>query len=136
MPTNRLLPTPDADSKPFWDGCREHKLLFQKCASCGHVRWPAGVICPQCHGRDAQWIEARGQGVVYSYAIYHQAFHPAFKDNLPYVVAVVELAEGPMLLGNIVDCPQHDLRCDMAVQAAWDDVTAQCSLPKFRPLGP
>ena len=132
MPYQELLPTPDADSKPFWQGCREHKLRFQKCVACGEVRWPPGILCPKCHCRDAQWIESKGRGVIYTFAVYHQAFHPAFRDKLPYVVAIVELEEGPMLFSNIVQAPPESLQCDMPVEVVWDDVGGDCSLPKFR----
>ena len=66
--------------------------------------------------------------------VYHQAFHAAFKDKLPYVVAVVRLAEGPMLLSNIVGCPPESLACDMPVRVTWDDLSEEFSLPQFRPL--
>ncbi len=132
MSVDKLVPTPDADSKPFWDGCRDHQLKFQKCSDCGEVRWPPSIICPRCHSRDTQWIEASGRGAIHTFAVYHQAFHPAFKDKLPYVVAVVRLDEGPMMLTNVVGCPPESLECEMAVQVAWDDVSDECSLPKFQ----
>ena len=65
--------------------------------------------------------------------VYHQAFQPAFKDDLPYVVAVVELEEGPHILTNIVRCSHDKVKCDMPVQVKWEDVTEDCSLPKFQP---
>jgi len=134
MPLHKLLPTPDADSKPFWEGCRDHKLRFQKCTACGEVRWPPSILCPRCHSQDTQWIESSGRGTIYTFVVYHQAFHPAFKEKLPYVVAVVQLEEGPMMITNIVGCPPESLECEMAVQVAWDDVSEEFSLPKFQPL--
>jgi uncharacterized OB-fold protein len=134
MALDTLLPVPDADSKPFWDRCRDHRLMFQKCSACGQVRWPPAIICPQCHSRDTEWIESSGRGTVYTYAVYHHAFHPAFAPKIPYVVAVVRLDEGPMLLTNIVDCPPESLACEMKVQVTWEDVSEEFSLPKFRPL--
>ncbi len=132
MPVEKILPVPDADSRPFWEGCREHKLRFQKCAACGEVRWPPSILCPHCHTQDTQWIEASGKGVIYTFAVYHQPFHPAFKHELPYVVAVVKLAEGPMMLTNIINSPPESLACDLPVRVAWDDLSEECSLPKFR----
>jgi uncharacterized OB-fold protein len=134
MSSDPLLPTPDADGRPFWEGCRAHKLRFQKCTACGEVRWPPAIICPRCHSREAEWIESQGRGTIYTYAVYHQAFHPAFKKKLPYVVAVVQLDEGPRLLTNIVGCPPESLDCEMKVQVAWDDVSDEFSLPLFQPL--
>ena len=136
MPNDNLVPTPDADSKPFWDGCRDHKLMFQKCGACGQVRWPPCILCPQCLSQETQWIEAGGRGTIYTFAVYHQAFHPAFQNKLPYVTAIVELNEGPMLLTNIVGCSPDSLECEMPVQVIWDDVSDEFSLPKFQPLQP
>ena len=134
MSFHELLPVVDADSKPFWEGCREHKLRFQQCTACGLVRWPPGILCPKCHSLDTRWIESNGKGTIYTFSVYHQAFHPAFKEKLPYVVAVVELEEGPMIFSNIVGAPHESLECDMPVRVEWDDVTTEFSLPKFRPL--
>jgi uncharacterized OB-fold protein len=134
MSLDKLLPAPDADSKPFWEACRNHQLLFQKCTACGEVRWPPSILCPQCLGRDTQLIESSGRGTIYTFAVYHQAFHPSFKEDLPYVVAIVKMQEGPMMITNIVGCSPESLACEMAVQVEWDDLSEEFSLPKFRPL--
>jgi len=133
MATEKPLPQVNPDTQPFWDGCKAHELRFQKCMDCGHVRWPPSMICPECHAAQAEWIAAGGKGAVYTYAVYHRAFHPAFKDDLPYVAAVVELEEGPHLLTNIIGCKPEAVRCDMPVVVAWEDVTDEFSLPKFKP---
>jgi uncharacterized OB-fold protein len=133
MAYKKPLPKPNADTRPFWEGCREHQLRFQRCGHCGHVRWPPSVICPACHVSETEWIVASGKGRVYSFAVYHVAFHSAFKDDVPYVTAAVELAEGPRILTNIVGCSPSEVKCDMPVQVVWDDVTDEFSLPKFKP---
>lgn len=127
------LPNVNDDNREFWSGCKGHELRFQRCNDCGHVRWPPSLICPSCHSRNTQWIVSSGKGRVYTFAIYHAAFHPAFKDELPYAVADVELEEGPRLLSQIVDCPHDKIACDMAVTVTWEDITEEFSLPKFRP---
>ncbi|MFH1485001.1 MAG: Zn-ribbon domain-containing OB-fold protein [Chloroflexota bacterium] len=133
MPYEKPLPKPNADTRPFWDGCKKHELRFQKCRDCGHVRWPASVICPMCYSSVTDWMVASGKGRVYTYAVFHQAFHEAFAKDLPYVTAAVELDEGPRLMTNIVGCNLEEVRCDMPVEVAWEDVTEEFSLPKFRP---
>jgi uncharacterized protein len=127
------LPRINSDNKAFWEGCRERELRFQKCRACRRVRWPASIICPACHSRDADWITASGHGTVYTFAVYHVAYHPGFTGELPYVVAIVELDEGPHLLTNIVDCKPEDVRCGMAVVPHWEEATPEVTLPKFRP---
>ena len=132
MSSKKPLPHPTADTKPFWDGCRAHELRFQKCGECGHIRWPASFLCPKCHSRDTAWIRAKGCGKIYSYVVYHRAYHQAFEEEVPYVVALVELEEGPRMLTNIVGSRPEEVGCDMPVVVAWEDIKEGIALPKFR----
>ena len=135
MTYKKPLPQISPDTKVFWEGCREHEIRMQKCGDCGHLRWPPALLCPNCLSLNTKWVKASGQGRVYSYVIYHVAYDPAFKEDLPYVVALVALEEGPHLLTNIVGCDPQAVSCDMDVEVVWDDVTETVSLPKFRPAG-
>jgi hypothetical protein len=128
------IPKVNEDSRPFWEGCKAHELRFQKCNKCGHVRWPPAIICPECHAEDTVRITAAGHGRVYTYVVYHLAYHPGFDGDLPYVVAIVELPEGPRIFTNIIGCSTDEVYCDMAVEVVWDDVTVELTLPKFRPV--
>jgi uncharacterized OB-fold protein len=130
---NKPLPYVNGDNREFWAGCKEHELRFQKCKACGHVRWPAAIICPLCYSKEVEWIVARGKGKVYTFAVYHVAYHPGFENDLPYVVADVELDEGPRLVTNIVGCRPDEVRCEMPVEVAWEDITKDFSLPNFKP---
>ena len=133
MEYQKPLPKVNADTKPFWDACRNHELRFQKCTECGHVRWPPSILCPLCYSSNTEWIRASGKGTVFSFVVYHKAFHPAFEADLPYVVAIVELREGPHFLTNIVGCDPSEIICEMPVEVSWEDITEEFSLPKFRP---
>jgi uncharacterized protein len=133
MSSGKPLPIIDADSRLFWNGCREHQLRFQKCEDCGWVRWPASGVCPECFSQNTVWITANGKGRVYTFVVYHVAFHPGFENDIPYVVAMVELEEGPRLLTNLVGCHPEEVRCDLAVEVTWEEVTAEFTLPMFRP---
>ena len=134
MSYGKPLPRLNADNRPFWEGCRQHRLRFQRCSECAHVRWPPSIICPQCHSKETEWITASGKGRLYTYVVYHKAFHPGFENGLPYVVAVVELDEGPHLLTNMVGCNPGELQCDMLVEVLWEDIAEEVSLPKFCPV--
>ncbi len=134
MTYNKPLPKINADTKEFWNGCKQHLLKIQKCGDCGFVRYPPSFICPRCHSTETEWIVAAGKGSVYSFTVNHVAFHPAFQEDLPYVVAVVQLEEGPHMLTNIVGCDLSEVRCDMPVEVAWEAITGEFSLPKFRPV--
>ena len=128
------LPRPNADDKPFWDGCKEHQLRFQKCQNCGHIRWPPSIICPMCYSYDTEWIVAGGKGKVYTFAVYHQVYHEAFADDIPYITAIIEMEEGPHILTNVIGCSSDQVRCDMPVEVVWEDITEGFSLPKFKPV--
>ncbi|MBS3758459.1 MAG: Zn-ribbon domain-containing OB-fold protein [Desulfobacterales bacterium] len=128
------LPQVNADTRPFWQGCRQHLLKIQKCKNCGLLRWPPAFICPACLSSEVEWVVAKGRGRVYSFAVYHSAYQPGFQDELPYVVALVDLDEGPRMITNIVGCDPGGVYCEMAVEIVWDDVSEAFSIPKFRPL--
>lgn len=134
MSYKKPLPQPNPDTKPFWNGCRKHELRFQKCRNCSHVRWPPSIICPMCYTQGTEWIRAGGRGKIYTFVVYHQAFHKAFENDLPYVTAIIELEEGPRLLSNIVGCRPQDVRCGMPLEVTWEDINEEFSLPKFKPI--
>lgn len=77
-------------------------------------------------------IEATGKGKLYTYAIYHQAYHKGFESEVPYVTTVIELEEGPHFLSNIVGCELDELECDIPVEVVWENITREFSLPKFK----
>jgi len=132
MTYQKPLPEPNGDSKLFWDGCRKHELRFQKCVDCQHIRWPPSIICPLCHSRDTEVIVASGKGKIFTFAIYRQAYHNAFENDVPYIVAIVELAEGPRVLSNIVGSIPEEIGCDMPVEVMWEDINEEVTLPKFK----
>jgi hypothetical protein len=133
MTDARPLPQLNPDNRPFWEGCREHRLKIQKCSGCGALRWPPAFLCPHCLAAGTEWVAAGGTGSVYTYAVYHVAPFPAFKDELPYVVAIVSLDEGPRMMTNIVGCDPEAVYCGMPVEVTWDDETGEFSIPRFRP---
>ncbi|MGE0715910.1 MAG: Zn-ribbon domain-containing OB-fold protein [Alphaproteobacteria bacterium] len=133
---DKPLPVPDADSAPFWAGCRAHRLLLQRCRSCGAHRYPPGAICPECRSREAHWVEASGRGRVFSWIVVrHPVPRDIYADDVPYVVALVELDEGVRMAANIVGCAPEAVAADMAVTVEFADVTPEISLPRFRPVG-
>jgi uncharacterized OB-fold protein len=132
----RPTPIPDADSAPFWGGCREHQLLAQRCDACGRWRWPPAAVCPHCRKLGGTWTKLRGTGTLSSFAAVRQATHPAFSDAVPYTIAFVSLDEAPadlLLLSNLVGCSWEDVRVGMRVEVTFDDGTADAAVPIFRP---
>jgi uncharacterized OB-fold protein len=127
------LPRPSMTSLPFWEAAKRHELQIQRCGSCGaHVFYPREV-CAECLSSDLTWVKASGKGTVYSYTVAQAPTHPAFAEDVPYVVAIVELAEGPHITTNIVGCKPDAMQVGMPVVATFEDVTPEMTLVKFRP---
>jgi uncharacterized OB-fold protein len=123
-------PLPDPQhpaTAPFWQGTRESRLLVQKCASCGYLRWPPGPACPECLSAGAAWTEVRPSGTLVTYCVYRRAFSPAFADDVPYAVGYVELDDGPRMYGTMAG-ELDKLRTGRPVHAVFDPVTPEVSL--------
>jgi uncharacterized OB-fold protein len=127
------LPLPDEDSKPFYDGAAEGKLMLMRCTACGTARIPSRHHCDECLSADFEWFEASGRGTVRTFGVMHQRYHPGFADDIPYVVAIIELEEGPRMPANIIDTPTSEVRVGMEVSVAWEK-HADVTIPRFRPL--
>jgi uncharacterized OB-fold protein len=127
----RPLPEPSPESKAFWQAAREHRLLLRCCNACGKFWFPPSSICPHCLSDNIGWQDAKGCGHVYSFVVFHRMYHPAFAKEVPYVVAVIELDEGPRLVSNVVGIDPGSVRCGMRVQVTYDDVSPDVTLPKF-----
>jgi uncharacterized protein len=130
------LPTPDLETREYWEGCRRHELLMQRCPDCRAYRFPPMPMCPYCNSMNKEWIRVSGRGKVYSWFVVHHATHPDFAHDVPYAVVLVELDEQAdlRLPSNLVDCGIEDIHPRMPVELGFEDVTAEISLPKFRPL--
>lgn len=133
MSEPRPIAPADSVTAPWWDATREGRLLVQRCDACGHTQHYPRNICTACGTLDPGYAEASGRGTIWSFTVVHRAPHPAFTP--PYVVALVRLAEGPVLLANVVGAEPGALRCDMPVTLCWEDLPDGRKLPMFTPGG-
>lgn len=130
----RPLPQLTPLSAPFWEAARRRELMIQRCRACArHIFYPR-LNCTHCGARDLEWVRALGRGTVYTYTVARRPTHPAFTDKTPYVIAIVELDEGPRMTTNIVGCDPEAVRIGMAVEAVFEDVSAETTLVMFRPV--
>lgn len=97
-----LAPVGDPLTGPFWEAARKGRLVIQRCGSCGALRWPPLAGCPECRGRDGTWDEVTPSGTIWSFVVYHRAFAAELKNEIPYTVAMVQLDDGPYLVGRLV----------------------------------
>ena len=130
---NKPLPYIHEETRPFWEGAKKHELLLQKCRGCGKFYFYPRSICPHCLSDNTEWIKVSGRGKIYSFTVSHREGSPAFKPDVPYNIAIIELEEDVHMLSNIVECRNEDISIDMPVEVVFDDVTPEVTLPKFRP---
>jgi uncharacterized OB-fold protein len=128
----RAKPQPTPETQHFWDGTKAAELRLQRCDACSKVYFPPRPFCPECASRNVSVFKASGKAILYSYVIHHRPV-PGFKP--PYAIAVVELAEGPRMMTNIIDCEQtpEALQLDMDLEVAFVPMDADVTLPLFRP---
>ena len=124
----------DPDHAPFWEGTKRRELLIRKCNGCGKYQWPPGTMCSHCHSFDLDWVKASGKGIVYTYTVTYRAFDPSFAGDVPYAVVVVELQEGPRMIGNSTHIRPEHLKIGMPMEAVFMDVTEGVTLVNWRPL--
>jgi uncharacterized protein len=130
---NKELPPQTLAMEPFWQAARQGKLMVYKCLNCGKIYFPA-IHCPACDDPDMEWVEATGKGEIYTFTIMHQVYHPGWEGDVPYNISWIKLDEGPILISNIIGCKKEDLFIGMRVQAAFEEVTPDITLPKFKPI--
>lgn len=139
MDLDRPLPQPiTPEARPYWDGLREGKLMLPRCEECGHVFFYPRVLCPRCASRAITWVQASGRGRLHAFGIGHQSFNRAYTVRPPYVLAMIELEEGPRMLSNLVNVepdPQA-VTCDMPVEVVFETLTDDVTLPLFQPADP
>jgi uncharacterized OB-fold protein len=140
MITEQALPAPAPfvlpEVKQFWDATVEGRLLLPRCVECAAVIWYPRPFCPQCASTRVEWIEASGHGTVYSFTVNRRgvADLPAYRDAGVYVLAYVELDEGPRVMTNVVDCDPDGVRIGQRVEVVFHDTGQGNALPRFRPI--
>ena len=129
-------PLPDVDDpvmRPFWDGARAGKLMLQREPATGIVHWPPKPAYWKGGGR-LEWIEASGRGEVYSWVVGYEPFLPAFRHLLPLIMVLVQVEEGPRLVGYMVDAEPETMRFGMPVRVVFERLTERVTLPVWCPM--
>ena len=132
----RPLPKPmTPEAKPYWDGLNEGKLMLPQCDDCGKAFFYPRIACPHCHSRNVGWMQASGKGKLYSFQIAHRSLNPAFKIETPYILAMVELEEGPRLLSNLIniEADPEVVKCDIDVEVVFEKQNDEVTIPLFQP---
>lgn len=131
--TKKPLPRPSVESAPFWEGLGEGEIRLQRCDDCSRVQFYPRSGCRHCGSTSLTWEALSGDGEVYTYTVVHRAPFEAFKPDVPYVIAVVELAEGPRLVTNVVGCPVDEVSIGMRVRPVFDAAGDGVTILRFTP---
>jgi uncharacterized OB-fold protein len=116
--------------EPMWASVRERQMRLQCCASCGRWRYPPAPVCPQCLSMDAQWTPLSGRGIILSWVIFHRKYFDDYEP--PYNAIAVQLAEGPIVVSNLVGQLPQDSWIGCAVELCYEEHGATRTLPRFR----
>ena len=139
MIEERVLPAPAPvvlpEVKQFWDATAEGRLLLPRCEDCRTVIWYPRPYCPVCASLRITWFAASGRGSIYSFTVNRrgQADLPAYREAGQYVLAYVELEDGPRIMTNIVDCDPDSVRIGQPVELVFHDTGQGTALARFRP---
>lgn len=131
-PPSKPVPSPTDANRPFFQGCAEGVLRLKRCTACGRQHAPTRAACA-CGGIAFEWTQASGRGTVFSYTVVHRAPDPAFRADLPYVIAIVEFEQGGRLMSNLVNCAPDAVTVGMPVQAVFETVADGVGVVKFQP---
>jgi uncharacterized OB-fold protein len=129
---NKPLPGLDGLSAEFYAFCKQQRLHFQRCSACRTFRHVPREMCAECNSFEWEWVASTGKGTVFTWTVIERALHPAFADATPMAPVVVEMEEGVRLLANMLDCPPAELAMGMPVEIAYEAVTDEVTLPRFR----
>lgn len=127
----RPLPVINDENRPFWEGAEAGELRLQRCGNCGHIRYPVARVCPRCLSDVATWEVMSGRATVFSYVVFHQVYHPAFADLVPYNVALMRLEEGPTMFSNLVGLPEGQV-VGRTATVAFERLPEGATIPRFR----
>ncbi|MFJ2908035.1 Zn-ribbon domain-containing OB-fold protein [Streptomyces sp. NPDC087228] len=119
------LPEPDAFTRPYWDAAARGQLLLRRCGACGRAHHYPREFCPHCWSEDVAWERASGDATLYTWSVVHRNDLPPFGARVPYTAAVVDLAEGPRMMTEIVECAESALAIGMRLRVAFRQEAGQ-----------
>ena len=129
----RFVPPESDAAAPYWDATREQRLVLPWCVACEAPLWYPREACPRCLGSELDWREASGRGEVYAHSTMPKAAMPGLADAVPYVVALIDLAEGVRMMSNVTGCPPEDVHVGLPVRVTWEALPDGRHLPLFEP---
>jgi hypothetical protein len=138
VPVGMRDPFADEYTQPFWDAALRGKLAGAKCAHCGTVQLSQPPYCFVCQGREFEWHDLPGTGVIYTFTVVRHPLRPQLQETVPYVGAVIELdgtqGAGARLMANVIDCDPDLVRIGDRVEVVFEKISDTYAVPRFRPI--
>jgi uncharacterized OB-fold protein len=130
--SKKPLPRVDEENRWFFEACARQELVLQRCGACGTLRYYPRALCPACLSSKTEYQRMSGRGVVYTFTVTYQNQAPGFRDELPYVMAYVQLDEGPRIFTNIVHTDPRAVEIGMPVEVVFEDFDEGLAMAKFQ----
>ena len=124
-------PEPNADSRAYWEAARDRRLVVHGCRACGQRHFMPRGQCPACWSSDLEWVDCSGLGTVYSASVVHRAPTPDFAANAPYVIALIDLEEGPRMFANVVGAGALETTIGDRVELTFESRGDGVLVPQF-----
>ena len=132
MSIEKPLPVIDHDSAPYWEAAHEGRLDIPLCGDCGKHHFYPRAICPHCHSDNLKFDTVSGRGEVHTFTIARRPAGPAFADDVPYVVALIELEEGPRMMSRVQTDDPESVRIGAKVEVTFVKASDEVTFPYFR----
>lgn len=126
------LPVANADSLPYWNAAREKRLLIRKCNACGQLHFMPRYLCPTCWSDQLEWVQAKGTGSIHSFTVIRRAPLNCFASRVPYVVALIDLDEGPRMVANVQGDDALSVQIGDRVEVIFEDRGEGAMVPQFK----
>ena len=130
----KRFPRSTAATAAFWEGCQDQRLLIQRCAQCDHLQFYPRSICSACMSEDLEWKQACGRGKVRTYTVIRHPVSKAYAGEVPYVLALIRLEEGPTMMSALTGCDPEKVESGMPVEVVFERWSEDITMPKFRPV--
>ncbi len=125
----KIQPPVTEIARPYWEGCREGELRLQRCTACERFQFYPRIVCSHCGADSFEWQAVSGRGTVASFTVVRRGISPAYVA--PYVVALIDLEEGPRLMSTVVGCEPEAVQVGAAVTVQFEPWGAEHVLPVF-----
>ena len=132
--SGKFIPRPRPETAAWWQSCQEHKLMIQRCSECGAFQFYPRIVCSACMGSQVELVQSAGRGKVRTFTVCRLPVAKAYAADVPYVVALIRLDEGPTMMSNIVECDPESVTIGMPVEVVFQEWSDEITIPQFIPL--